>query len=70
MWRKMEDEKKQLKGKTQAKIDSLLEIQPKPNPKQFTHDGALQAIVQFVACDDQVQQLNVVVVVTSYWWFQ
>ena len=67
----MEEEKKQLKGKTQAKIDSLLEIQPKPNLKQFTHDGALEVIAQFIACDYQVQQINVVVVVvTSCWQFQ
>jgi hypothetical protein len=64
IWRKMEEEKRE-KGKTQAKIDGMLKIQPKPSSEPFTRDGVLQAVAQFVACDDQVMKINVMLIVLS-----
>lgn len=61
LWRQMEE--KRLAGKGQAKIDEMLEIQQKLKPKQFTCDGAVEAIAQFIVCDDQVRQYNVKVIV-------
>jgi len=52
LWRKMEEDKWAI-GKRQVKIDGMLEVQ-EPRLKQFTCDGALNAIVRFVTCDDQV----------------
>jgi hypothetical protein len=46
----MEEEKK---GKAQTKIDDMMELEHIPR-KQFSRDGALEAIAKFVACDDQV----------------
>lgn len=50
MWREMQAEK--LKGKKQVKIDEILERSTRP--KEFNREGVLQAVAQFVACDDQV----------------
>lgn len=50
----VEEKRQQQTGKTQAKIDGMLEIEPKPSSKQFTRDGVLEVIAQFVVCDDQV----------------
>jgi hypothetical protein len=47
------------KGKVQVKIDGMVEIEHKQGSKQFTRDGALEAIAKFVACDDQVKELSV-----------
>lgn len=57
----MKKEKRQGR-KAQAKIDRMLEIQPKLKLKQFTRDGALEAIAQFVVCDDQVWKINVILI--------
>lgn len=57
----MEEEKK---GKAQAKIDDMIEIEHIPR-KQFSRDGALEAIAKFVACDDQVRGLGPNV---GVWW--
>ena len=48
--KEMEEEK--LKGKKQVKINNILE--KSTTPQEFTHEGVLHAVVQFVACDDQV----------------
>jgi hypothetical protein len=50
MWKAMEADK-QMKGK-QSKLDGTFE--KITGPKEFTRDGALHAVSQFVACDDQV----------------
>lgn len=55
----MQEEKQQSKGKMHAKIVGMLVIEPKPSLKQFSRDGALQAIAQFIVCDDQVKKLNI-----------
>jgi hypothetical protein len=41
----------------QLKIDNMVEIEHIPIAKQFTRDGALDAIARFVACDDQALAL-------------
>jgi hypothetical protein len=41
-----------LKGKKQVKIDEILE--KSTAPQEFTREGVLHAVAQFVACDDQV----------------
>jgi hypothetical protein len=66
----MQEEQRQA-GTVQVKIDEMLEAQPKRKPNQFMRDGAVQAIAQFVVCDDQVWW-NVANVVESLscWWFQ
>ena len=51
--KQMEEEK--LKGKKQTKIDNMLEKSRAPH--EFTHEGVLHAVAQFVACDDQVARL-------------
>jgi hypothetical protein len=49
-WKEMQIAK--LKGKKQVKIDEVLERSTAP--KEFTREGILHAVAQFVACDDQV----------------
>ena len=61
----MEEEK--LKGKKQTKIDNMLEKSRAPH--EFTREGVLHAVAQFVACDDQVAPL-VVLMCLSYWWLE
>jgi hypothetical protein len=46
----MEEEKS--KGKKQTKIDNMLVKSTAPS--EFTREGVLCAVAQFVACDDQV----------------
>jgi hypothetical protein len=46
----MEEEKS--KGKKQKKIDSILV--KSTGAREFTREGVLHAVAQFVACDDQV----------------
>ena len=48
--KQMEEEKS--KGKKQKKIDSILV--KSTGPREFTREGVLHAVAQFVACDDQV----------------
>lgn len=56
----MEEERRAKgKGKVQVKIDGMVKIEHKQGLKHFTHDGALEAIAKFVACDDQVKELSV-----------
>ena len=59
--KQMEEEK--LKGKKQTKIDNMLEKLRAPH--EFTREGVLHAVAQFVACDDQVACL-VVLMCLSY----
>ena len=59
--KQMEEEK--LKGKKQTKIDNMLEKSRAPH--EFTREGVLHAVAQFVACDDQVAPL-VVLMCLSY----
>lgn len=47
---KIEEEKKKLK---QLKIENIIGIDHTPISKQFTCDGAPDAIAKFVVCDDQ-----------------
>jgi hypothetical protein len=48
----MEEEKRNPKSKKQKKLDSAFEkVQ---GPREFTREGVLHAISQFVAVDDQV----------------
>jgi hypothetical protein len=49
LWNKMQEEK--AKGKKQTTLDGLL----KNVPKEFTRDGILRAVSQFIACGDQVR---------------
>jgi Mn-containing catalase len=51
IWKAREKER-QLKGK-QPKLDGTFERVT--GPKEFTRDGVLHAVAQFVACDDQVR---------------
>lgn len=55
LWKKMQEEKElsKGKGKAQLKIDDMVDIERIPISKQFTREGALEAIAKFVACDDQ-----------------
>ena len=48
--KQMEEEKS--KGKKQVKINNILE--KSTGPREFTREGVLHAVAQFVACDDQV----------------
>ncbi len=50
IWRKMEEERQNAKGQT--KLDGAFENLGAS--KEFTREGALDAIARFVACDDQV----------------
>jgi hypothetical protein len=49
---KVREEERQMKKK-QPKLDGTFERIT--GPKEFTRDGALHAVSQFVACDDQVR---------------
>jgi hypothetical protein len=48
----MQGENGKAKGKKQEKIDRMLEKQT--GLQEFTHDGVIEAVAKFVACDDQV----------------
>ena len=48
--KQIEEEKS--KGKKQTKIDNILD--KSMAPCEFTREGVLHAVAQFVACDDQV----------------
>jgi hypothetical protein len=48
--KQIEEEKS--KGKKQTKIDNMLV--KSTAPREFTREGVLHAVAQFVACDDQV----------------
>jgi hypothetical protein len=50
------EEERTKKGQTQTKLDAILEKQA--GPKEFTREGALDVIAQFVACDDQVWRIR------------
>ena len=52
--KQMEEEKS--KGKKQTKIDNILD--KSTAPREFTREGVLHAVAQFVACDDQVWVLS------------
>lgn len=47
-----ENEEAKSKGKQQVKIDKILD--KATVPREFTREGVLHAVAQFVACDDQV----------------
>ena len=49
--RQMEEEKSM--GKKQVKIDNIV-LEKSTAPQEFTREGVLHAVAQFVACDDQV----------------
>lgn len=49
LWKKMQEN---AKGKKQTTLDGVLEKQN--IPKEFTRDGILRAVSQFIACGDQV----------------
>ena len=52
LWKQMEEEKRNPKSKKQKKLDGAFEkVQ---GPREFTREGVLHAISQFVAVDDQV----------------
>lgn len=48
--KKMEEEKST--GKKQGKIDNIFD--KSTAPQEFTREGVLHAVAQFVVCDDQV----------------
>jgi hypothetical protein len=50
IWKEMQAAK--MKGKKQVKIDDILG--KSTAPQEFTREGILHAVAQFVACDDQV----------------
>jgi hypothetical protein len=53
IWNEMESLKnKKSKGKPQATLDHVFEKMT--GPREFTRDGILHTVAQFVACDDQV----------------
>jgi hypothetical protein len=49
---KMKADKKAT-GKVQLTLDGVLE--PLPEAKMYTRDGATHAVAQLIACDDQVR---------------
>lgn len=55
MLKEMEEAK--MKGKKQVRIDSILEKYTVQ--QEFTCEGVLCAVAQFVVCDDQVLRLNI-----------
>jgi len=48
----MEAERKEMSGKIQVKLDGMVE--KLQGLREFTCEGVLHVISQFVACDDQV----------------
>ena len=48
----MQLKKKNPKTKTQGTLDGAVETLQ--GPREFTHEGMLHTVTQFVACDDQV----------------
>jgi hypothetical protein len=57
IWRQMQLKKKDSKAKTQGTLDGVIEMSQ--GPREFTREGVLHAVTQFVACDDQVSFKNV-----------
>jgi hypothetical protein len=56
IWKKMQEMRSGLKTKTQSKLDGMVE--KFQGPREFTREGALHAITQFIACNDQVSVQN------------
>ena len=53
IWKQMNKAKK---GKTQAKLDGMIErVQ---GPREFMRESVLHAVTQFVACNDQVSMVK------------
>lgn len=51
-WLEMEEKKNNPKGKIQTKLDGVVENVK--GPREFTREGVLHAVTQFITCDDQV----------------
>jgi hypothetical protein len=51
-FRQMQQKKKDPKVKIQGTLDGA--VKTLETPREFTREGALHAVTQFVACDDQV----------------
>ena len=56
----MKEAEKKPTGRSQSTLNGTFE--KKAHMKMFTHEAATHAIVQFVACDDQVRMLHGAVV--------
>ena len=42
-----------MRGNTETKLDRVIDVVNQP--QNFTREGVLHAVAQFIACDDQVQ---------------
>ena len=56
IWREMQLKKQNPKAKTQHTLDGA--VKTLQGPREFTREGVLRAVTQFVACDDQVSFKN------------
>ena len=54
MENKKGNNKKKTEGEVQATLDHVFEKMS--GPREFTRDGILHTVAQFVACDDQVHR--------------
>jgi hypothetical protein len=52
IWKQMQAEKNNPNGKTQAKLDGM--VDKSQGTRVFVREGVLHAVCQFIACDDQV----------------
>jgi hypothetical protein len=55
-FRQMQQKKKDPKAKVQGTLDGA--VKTLEAPREFTREGVLHAVTQFVACDDQVSVGN------------
>jgi hypothetical protein len=56
LWKELQEARKNPKAMQQGKLDGAFKATK--GPVEFTREGVLHAVAQFVACDDQVRSVH------------